>query len=78
VSDIGGERAASLYSLQGSARLNEINPETYLRHVLSVIPDHPVTRVAELLPLNLKLDDNYQKASIKSRRSLPGDYFGLA
>jgi hypothetical protein len=57
-SDAGGERAASLYSLLGSARLNEINPETYLRHVLTVIADHPVNRVAELLPWNLQLDAN--------------------
>ena len=57
-SDAGGERAASLYSLLGSARLNEINPETYLRHVLTVIADHPVNRVAELLPWNLQLEGN--------------------
>ena len=57
-SDAGGERAASLYSLLGTARLNEINPETYLRHVLTVIADHPVNRVAELLPWNLQLDAN--------------------
>ena len=57
-SDAGGERAASLYSLLGTARLNEINPETYLRHVLTVIADHPVNRVAELLPWNLQLVAN--------------------
>ena len=57
-SDAGGERAASLYSLLGTARLNEINPETYLRYVLTVIADHPVNRVAELLPWNLQLDAN--------------------
>ncbi len=57
-SDAGVERAASLCSLLGSARLNEINPETYLRHVLKVIADHPVNPVAELLPWNLQLDAN--------------------
>jgi hypothetical protein len=55
-SDAGGDRAASLYSLLGSARLNEINPETYLRRVLTVIADYPVNRVAELWPWNFKLD----------------------
>ena len=52
-SDAGGERAAAIYSLLGSAKLNDLDPELYLRHVLERIADHPVNRIQELLPWNL-------------------------
>ena len=54
-SDAGGERAAAIYSLIGSAKLNGLDPEAYLRHVISRIADHPVNRVADLLPWNIDL-----------------------
>ena len=54
-SDTGGERAATMYSLLGTVKLNGMNPETYLRHVLTVIAEHPVNRINELLPWNVKL-----------------------
>ncbi len=52
-SDTGGERAAAIYSLLGSAKLNGIDPEAYLSLVLRRIADHPINRVADLLPWNL-------------------------
>ncbi len=52
-SDGGGERAAAIYSLMGSAKLNGIDPEAYLTSVLRRIADHPIHRIAELLPWNL-------------------------
>ena len=52
-SDGGGQRAAAMYSLIGSAKLNGINPELYLRTVLERIADHPISRIEELLPWNL-------------------------
>jgi hypothetical protein len=52
-SDSGGERAAAIYSLLGSAKLNGIDPEAYLSSVLRRIADHPINRIAELLPWNL-------------------------
>lgn len=48
-SDAGGERAASMYGLIGSAKLNGIDPEAYLRAVLSRIAEHPINRIDELL-----------------------------
>jgi transposase len=52
-SDAGGERAASVYSLIGTAKLCGIEPQAYLRHVIGCIADHPINRVEELLPWNV-------------------------
>lgn len=51
-SDAGGERAAAIYSLIATAKLNGIDPEAYLRDVLTRIADHHINRIAELLPWN--------------------------
>ena len=52
-SDDGGERAATIYSLLGTAKLNNLDPEGYLRYVLERIADHPINRIEELLPWNV-------------------------
>ena len=51
-SDAGGEYAAAMYSLIGTAKLNDLDPEAYLSYVLSHIADHPIRRLEELLPWN--------------------------
>ncbi len=51
--DTGGERAAAMYTLLETAKLNGLNPEAYLRHVLEHIADHPINRIDELLPWNV-------------------------
>ena len=52
-SDAGGERAAAFYSLIGSAKLNGLDPEAYLRYMLTHIAEHPINRIGELLPWNI-------------------------
>jgi transposase len=42
-----------VYTLLGTAKLNNLNPDLYLRHVLERFADHPINRVHELLPWNL-------------------------
>lgn len=48
-SDRGGDRAATFYSLIGTAKVNGLDPEAYLRYVLEHKADHPITRIQELL-----------------------------
>jgi hypothetical protein len=52
-SDEGGRRAASLYSLVETAKLNGLDPQAYLREVLQRIAEHPINRIDELLPWNI-------------------------
>jgi hypothetical protein len=52
-SDAGGDRAAAIYSLLGSAKLNGIDPEAYMTTVLRRLAGHPINRIKDLLPWNL-------------------------
>jgi transposase len=54
-SDVGGQHAASIYSLTETAKLNNINPWQYLKKVLEVIGDHKANKIADLLPWNIIL-----------------------
>jgi hypothetical protein len=51
-SDRGGQRAAAMYSLMITARLNDIDPRAWLADVLARIGDHPASRLDQLLPWN--------------------------
>ena len=58
-SDAGGERAAVLYTILQSAKLNGLNPEVYLADVIDrMTKGHPINRLSELLPWNWKQKDN--------------------
>ncbi|MFD2184982.1 IS66 family transposase, partial [Rhodoplanes azumiensis] len=53
-SDEGGRRAAAVYSLIETAKLNDIDPQAWLADVLARLPDHPARRIHDLLPWNWK------------------------
>ena len=53
-SDRGGERAAAMFTLIETAKLNDIDPQAWLADVLARINDHPAARLADLLPWNWK------------------------
>jgi transposase len=51
-SDRGGQRAAVMYSLIVSAKMNDVDPQAWLAHVLAHIAQHPASRLDDLLPWN--------------------------
>ena len=51
-SDEGGRRAAFMYTLIETARLNDLDPEVWLADVIDRIADYPINHVDELLPWN--------------------------
>ena len=51
-SDRGGQRAAAMYSLIVTAKLNDVDPQTWLADVLGRIATHPASKIDELLPWN--------------------------
>ncbi len=53
-SDEGGRRAAAIYTLINTAKLNDVDPQFWLADILARLPDHPARRIDELLPWNWK------------------------
>jgi transposase len=49
--DSGGDRAAAMYTIVQTAKMNDLNPEAYLRDTLAKIAEgHPISRIDELMP----------------------------
>jgi transposase len=61
-SDRGGHRAAQMYSLIVTCKLNDVDPQAWLADVLARIASHPVHRIDELLPWNWKAERDAQAA----------------
>jgi transposase len=59
-SDAGGHRAASVYTLIETCKMNDVDPQAWLADVLARLPDHPANKVADLLPWNWKADQQSQ------------------
>jgi IS66 C-terminal element len=53
ISSLCGKRAAAIYSLIWTCKLNGLDPEAYLRDVLGRIAEHPRNKIADLLPWNV-------------------------
>ena len=51
-SDRGGERAAAVYTLIETCKLDGVDPQAWLADVLARLPDHPAKRIVDLLPWN--------------------------
>jgi transposase len=62
-SDVGGHRAAALYTLIETCKLNDVDPRTWLADILALLPEHPVRRVDELLPWTWKAQRSQQAAA---------------
>jgi transposase len=62
-SDEGGRRAAAIYTLIETAKLNDIDPQAWIADVLARMPDHPAKRIADLLPWNWRLHNRAADAA---------------
>jgi transposase len=62
-SDEGGRRAAAIYTLIETAKLNDVDPHARLADVLARLHDHPARRIGELLPWNWKLRQHLRAAA---------------
>ena len=62
-SDAGGRRAAAIFTLIETAKLNDVDPQAWLTDVLARLQDHPARRIAELLPWNWKVQRQQRAAA---------------
>jgi len=70
-SERGGERAAALYTLIRTAKLNHVDPQAWLADVPARIADHPITDPAALLPWHWAADTERRKLRHDCRQHRP-------
>jgi transposase len=73
-SDEGGRRAAAIYTLVATAKLNDIDPQAWLADVLARLPDHPAKRIHELLPGNWRQQHSNQTNPVAFTGCVPWTY----
>jgi hypothetical protein len=61
-SDAGGHRAAAVYTLIETCKMNDVDPQAWLADVLATLPDHPANKVADLLSWNWKANQQSKAA----------------
>jgi transposase len=61
-SDAGGHRAAAVYTLIETCKMNDVDPQAWLADLLARLPDYPAHKVAELLPWNWKANQQHKAA----------------
>ena len=61
-SDAGGHRAAAVYTLVETCKMNDVDPQAWLADVLARLPDYPANKVADLLPWNWKANQQHKAA----------------
>jgi transposase len=63
-SDAGGHRAAAVYTLIETCKMNDVDPQAWLADVLARLPDHPASKIADLLPWNWKANQPQNSAAV--------------
>jgi hypothetical protein len=79
-SDAGGHRAAAVYTLIETCKMNDVDPRAWLADILARLPDHPANKVADLLPWNWKANSprppSLPKRSAADHLAFPHYHFG--
>jgi transposase len=71
-SDAGGHRAAAVYTLIETCKMNDVDPQAWLADVLARLSDHPANKVADLLPWSWKASRQPRSVNARDRAQSQG------